>query len=92
MPTAACISDSIALASVGFCRYVGEAYKMYISPLTHSAASQLQTRADSRERYDIRGSMVDDCFASWCCRPCALSQERREIELEENSFHQRDEK
>jgi len=50
---------------------------------------QVQTRADLRERYEIRGSMVDDCFASWCCRPCALSQERREIELEENSFHQK---
>jgi len=53
---------------------------------------QIQNRADIRERYDIRGSTVGDCFASWCCRPCSLSQERREIELEENSFYLREEK
>ena len=60
--------------------------------LTHTAASQLQTRAEARERYGIRGSALGDCFESWCCRPCALSQERQEIESEENSFLLREEK
>ncbi|KAI9457431.1 PLAC8 family-domain-containing protein [Russula earlei] len=41
---------------------------------------------DVRERYGIRGSPICDCFKAWCCRPCSLTQERREIELEENSL------
>ncbi|KAH9993552.1 PLAC8 family-domain-containing protein [Russula vinacea] len=47
---------------------------------------QIPAREEIRERYGIRGSTLSDCFASWCCRPCALTQERREIELEENSI------
>ena len=47
---------------------------------------QIRTREEVRERYGIRGDAIGDCFASWCCRPCTLTQERREIELEENSF------
>jgi len=47
---------------------------------------QMQTRADVRLRYNIRGSTIGDCCTSCCCAPCALTQERREIECEENSF------
>ncbi|KAI0305344.1 PLAC8-domain-containing protein [Multifurca ochricompacta] len=48
---------------------------------------QISTRADIRNRYGIRGDGNGDCFASGCCTPCALTQERREIELEEKSFY-----
>jgi Cys-rich protein (TIGR01571 family) len=51
------------------------------------AVTQLRTREETRERYGIRGNVFGDCFSLWCCRPCALTQERREIELEENSFY-----
>ena len=44
------------------------------------------TRTDVRERYGIRGGATSDFLVSWCCAFCALTQERREIELEENSF------
>ncbi|KAI9450097.1 PLAC8 family-domain-containing protein [Lactarius psammicola] len=47
---------------------------------------QIGTRADIRSRYGIRGGTVGDCLTSWCCHSCSLTQERREIELEENSF------
>ncbi|KAH8980663.1 PLAC8-domain-containing protein [Lactarius akahatsu] len=47
---------------------------------------QIGTRADIRGRYNIRGDTVGDCLTSWCCHSCSLTQERREIELEENSF------
>ncbi|KAF8257531.1 PLAC8 family-domain-containing protein [Lactarius quietus] len=43
-------------------------------------------RESIRSRYSIRGGTLDDCLTTWCCRSCALTQERREIELEENSF------
>jgi len=46
---------------------------------------QIPNRANIRERYDIRGSGVSDCLSSVCVS-CALTQERREVELEENSF------
>ncbi|KAF8490358.1 PLAC8 family-domain-containing protein [Russula emetica] len=46
----------------------------------------LRTREEVRERYGIRGTGYGDCLTLWCCRACALTQERREIELEESSF------
>ena len=52
----------------------------------YNVTLQIRTREEVRERYGIRGDAIGDCFASWCCRPCTLTQERREIELEENSF------
>jgi Cys-rich protein (TIGR01571 family) len=49
-------------------------------------AAQINTRAEVRQRYSIRGGACGDCFKSWCCRSCTLTQERREIEVEEYSF------
>ncbi|KAH9964822.1 PLAC8 family-domain-containing protein [Russula compacta] len=48
---------------------------------------QASNRRNIRRRYGIRGSFMGDCYASCCCVPCALVQERREIELEEESFY-----
>ncbi|KAN0139504.1 PLAC8 family domain containing protein, partial [Lactarius tabidus] len=48
----------------------------------------IANRANLRSRYNIRGSTVDDCFTSWCCHSCSLTQESREITLEENSFEE----
>jgi Cys-rich protein (TIGR01571 family) len=54
---------------------------------THAGCPvQLATRADARERYGIRGDVYGDCLTGFFCRPCSLTQERREIELEEGSF------
>ncbi|KAH9965161.1 PLAC8 family-domain-containing protein [Russula compacta] len=47
---------------------------------------QIQHRAEVRQRYGIRGGAGSDCFSAMCCRACALTQERREIELEEDSL------
>ncbi|KAF8891469.1 PLAC8 family-domain-containing protein [Gymnopilus junonius] len=45
---------------------------------------QIPTRTSIRHRYAIAGDGLDDCCAVMCCcAPCALAQERREIELEE---------
>ena len=56
-------------------------------PLTHTAhRAQLRPREEIRQRYGIRGGPFLDCLTSQFCNPCALTQERREIELEENSF------
>jgi Cys-rich protein (TIGR01571 family) len=51
-----------------------------------SRGIQMGSRSDIRNRYDIRGESHEDCLNSLCCRPCALTQESREIELEEKSF------
>ena len=48
--------------------------------------AQVQPRAEIRERYNIRGHVINDWLASLCCTSCALTQERREIEAEEASF------
>ncbi|KAH9983169.1 PLAC8 family-domain-containing protein [Russula compacta] len=47
---------------------------------------EMGSRSDIRNRYEIRGDSVRDCLVSLCCRPCGLTQERREIELEEKSL------
>jgi len=47
---------------------------------------QINTRSDIRNRYGIRGDTTGDCLASCLCNPCTLTQERREIELEEQSL------
>jgi Cys-rich protein (TIGR01571 family) len=47
---------------------------------------QTGNRSDVRAHYSIRGDTPVDCLSSTFCRPCALTQESREIELEENSF------
>ena len=52
----------------------------------HATHIQLGPRAEIRQRYGIRGNMCKDWFAVCCCSPCALTQERREVEVEEASF------
>ncbi|RDB27357.1 Protein PLANT CADMIUM RESISTANCE 1 [Hypsizygus marmoreus] len=47
---------------------------------------QIGTRSNTRLRYTIKGGGCNDCLVNWCCSPCALTQESREIELEERSF------
>jgi Cys-rich protein (TIGR01571 family) len=46
---------------------------------------QLRPREEIRERYGIRGGPCQDCLASCCCCCCALTQEHREIVLEERN-------
>ena len=47
---------------------------------------QIGNREGMRRHYSIRGDRTNDCLIALCCQWCALAQERREIELEENSF------
>ncbi|KAJ3142864.1 hypothetical protein HDU90_002735 [Geranomyces variabilis] len=37
-------------------------------------------RATVRAKYNITGDGCSDLCAHWCCGPCALTQEKREIE------------
>jgi Cys-rich protein (TIGR01571 family) len=85
MQTAAFMAASLFPVMVGSCRYVKIAAIDEWVDLSHCV--QIGTRADIRNRYDIRGGGVGDCLTAWCCRPCSLTQERREIELEEKSFY-----
>ncbi|KAF9547468.1 PLAC8-domain-containing protein [Agrocybe pediades] len=47
---------------------------------------QFMKRGDIRSRYNISGGGCGDCMAAWCCAPCELTQESRELQLEEESF------
>ncbi|KAH9478046.1 Cell number regulator 11 [Psilocybe cubensis] len=49
-------------------------------------AIQIPNRASVRRRYNIEGDWLGDCAAALFCSPCELSQESREIDLEEQSF------
>jgi len=46
----------------------------------------MSNREQSRNRYKVAGDGATDCFLSCCCAPCALTQESREIELEEQAL------
>lgn len=45
-------------------------------------------RSDIRERYNIKGSAAADCCTSWCCLPCSIEQQYRELEVEEKTIWQ----
>ncbi|KAF9041543.1 PLAC8 family-domain-containing protein [Panaeolus papilionaceus] len=47
---------------------------------------QMGTRGAIRSRYNIKGGSCGDCCTSCFCGPCALTQESRELDLEEQSF------
>ncbi|PVG00811.1 PLAC8-domain-containing protein [Serendipita vermifera] len=47
---------------------------------------QIGNREKIRSRYRIEGGTCGDCCVSWCCHSCALTQESRELELEERSM------
>ncbi len=38
------------------------------------------TRAALRGRFSIAGGFLGDCFSHMCCAPCALTQEKRELD------------
>ena len=84
--TASFMARCLSPDMLGSCMYVRCLIRCF---RTHSpravAAAQINTRTEARERYGIRGDTYGDCLTAWCCRPCSLTQERREIELEEGS-------
>jgi len=47
---------------------------------------QMFQRGNTRTRYNIKGGALGDCCTALFCMPCDLTQESREIELEEQSF------
>ncbi|EDR06888.1 uncharacterized protein LACBIDRAFT_236218 [Laccaria bicolor S238N-H82] len=47
---------------------------------------QMGQRGSIRQRYNIKGGSCGDCCTALCCTPCELTQEARELELEEQSF------
>jgi Cys-rich protein (TIGR01571 family) len=47
---------------------------------------QISTRKNTRSRYNIAGGGLEDCCTSLCCGPCALTQESKEMGLEESSL------
>ncbi|KIM38033.1 hypothetical protein M413DRAFT_448072 [Hebeloma cylindrosporum] len=47
---------------------------------------QMAQRTSIRGRYNIKGGGCSDCCSAYCCTPCELTQESRELQLEEESF------
>ncbi|KAF8325761.1 PLAC8 family-domain-containing protein [Cantharellus anzutake] len=47
------------------------------------------TRREIRNRYNIQGANDSDFLLICCCDPCTLTQESREIALEEDSLRQK---
>lgn len=36
-------------------------------------------RTRIREKYQLQGSITDDCCKAYCCGPCTLIQDEREV-------------
>ncbi|EJD54786.1 PLAC8-domain-containing protein [Auricularia subglabra TFB-10046 SS5] len=47
---------------------------------------QIGERGATRRRYNIEGGGCGDCCSTFWCNPCALTQESREIQQEEESM------
>ncbi|KDR66535.1 hypothetical protein GALMADRAFT_80634 [Galerina marginata CBS 339.88] len=47
---------------------------------------QMMQRGSIRARYNIKGGGCGDCCTAFCCTPCELTQESRELEIEEQSY------
>jgi len=47
---------------------------------------QIGQRSTVRDRYRISGNGCADCMSVWCCSPCTLTQESREVDLEERAL------
>jgi Cys-rich protein (TIGR01571 family) len=62
-------------------------FATYTLTLTHSS-KQIGSRGNIRDRYRIEGGGCGDCMSAWCCTPCELTQESRELELEEKALLQ----
>jgi len=62
------------------CIYAG------LAVLGYGWTMQLGTRAILRSRYRIRGGGCSDCCAAAYCTSCQLTQDSRELELEERSI------
>lgn len=84
-PTAAFIPQCSLSDTRGSCKYVAMLMRCD-NPDLPWATAQVQPRAEIRERYAIRGHVINDWLVSLCCTSCALTQERREVEVEEASF------
>lgn len=50
--------------------------------LCFPCCQQTKTRYLIRQKYNLLAQPCDDCCVSWFCTPCALCQERREIEFQ----------
>ncbi|KAF8325756.1 PLAC8 family-domain-containing protein [Cantharellus anzutake] len=46
-------------------------------------------RREVRKRYNIEGNLCTDCLTQCFCSPCSITQESREIELEEQTLFPR---
>ncbi|KAF8891484.1 PLAC8 family-domain-containing protein [Gymnopilus junonius] len=47
---------------------------------------QMSNRGNIRGRYNVKGGTCGDCCTALWCTPCELTQESRELDLEEASF------
>ncbi|KAF9525804.1 PLAC8 family-domain-containing protein [Crepidotus variabilis] len=47
---------------------------------------QMMLRGNIRDRYNIQGNSCGDCCEAFWCSPCELTQESRELELEEQTY------
>lgn len=52
----------------------------------HRFLFQIDNRAASRQRYNIRGTHVRDHMSSYCCNSLSMAQESAELALEEESL------
>lgn len=44
----------------------------------------IMQRSQMRKKYNIQGTMIEDCLRSWCCMCCTIVQNNKEAEFREN--------
>uniref|UniRef100_A0A8C6UC20 Cornifelin n=1 Tax=Neogobius melanostomus TaxID=47308 RepID=A0A8C6UC20_9GOBI len=61
------------------CTVSGRMKELYCLPLFPPVVYGM--RVAMRNRYKIKGSLLNDLFASWCCAWCSWCQMHRELKL-----------
>ena len=77
------IASLSTVVSLVFCGFVSPWLPISLGELT---IAQTMQRGETRARYNVAGSGVNDFLTACCCHVCGLVQESREIELEEGSY------
>ncbi|CAG9323276.1 unnamed protein product [Blepharisma stoltei] len=79
-PLAYCIYQGISVKKA-----TGEScFGAYCCPIVLCCIGAAINRGKIRDRYLINGSFVGDCFYHFCCGPCAVCQEYREVNVRES--------
>ena len=69
------------LTSCGFGFAMQVSFSIFMFGWNSIHSSKFLFRGDIRNKYHIKGGAFSDCCTAFCCTPCELTQEARELDV-----------